>query len=197
MSVVTVDSREGHFGVTLATSDVCEGVKIIRLNSKDLFYRAGLRAGHVVIKVNGRSVSNHERALDTLNECKAAQTKCQVEYTTEDAAALRGAAETKTRHRTVLLLLVGLALFIGAGVAHTWAAAGDEPVARTKQPAPKKKRTSEAQSQSADEIVATMSADHMLRESCESKTSGQRSNCASSYTLRSDARALGCTVCVC
>jgi len=108
-----VDTREGHLGVTCSTSESCYGVLVDQVVPKDLLARAGLRAGHVILKINGKKVKDHERAAKVWTRCQKKGEKLTIEYVTEEVAKERGAAELKFElkiYGTVLALVFVFAI---------------------------------------------------------------------------------------
>ena len=69
---ISIDSREGHFGVTLSTSESCYGAKVDHVHAQDLFARAGVKSGCVITHVNGTAVDTHASAMDLLSDAQDA-----------------------------------------------------------------------------------------------------------------------------
>lgn len=60
----TVTLGFGHLGVTLSNHPL--GVSVVRAHEPDAVFQAGLRAGDVIIAVDGTTVFDHEAACDLL-----------------------------------------------------------------------------------------------------------------------------------
>lgn len=115
-STKTIDTREGHLGISISTSDVCYGVVIDRLDAKDLCALAGLRAGLVITHLNGSAVSDHSEAMEVMNEAKEAGNKLTFAFLTEDEASEQGARESATNKKWCLRVgIVALLLVAGLG----------------------------------------------------------------------------------
>ena len=79
MPIVSIDTREGHFGVTLISTKKCYGVEVDAVHPKDLFALAGIRAGMVMTKIDGRVPDGHPDAMYLLEYAAGKQKKVVLE----------------------------------------------------------------------------------------------------------------------
>jgi len=113
-ATVTLDPREGHFGVTLSNSKVAYGCKIDDANPRDLVYLAGLRPGMVITKINDESVSSHDDLLQVMEQSRALMKKIKITYLTEKDAVIQGKRETASICKFLFILLLVFCSFFGA-----------------------------------------------------------------------------------
>lgn len=62
-----------HLGITLTASSMCAGVRITRLDRRDLAHRAGLRIGEVITHINSRPMTDHKVAIDVMETARVAR----------------------------------------------------------------------------------------------------------------------------
>jgi len=60
---VTLDTANGHVGITLSNRDDRDGVHVDAVHPADLAYKAGIRGGDIVLGVGGLSVNDHQAAI--------------------------------------------------------------------------------------------------------------------------------------
>ena len=65
---VTIDKSKGHLGVTLGNTESGNGVLILEVHPADLFAKAGLKKGYVILTVDGKTVDNHGDAFAAFND---------------------------------------------------------------------------------------------------------------------------------
>jgi predicted metalloprotease with PDZ domain len=112
---ITVDTREGHLGVDISNSDVCAGVKIDKVNQRDLLAAAGLRAGMVITQIDGQAVGEHEVAMEMMNGAKSAEKKISLTVLSSDEAVEQAKLERADAKKVLLwTLLVLVALGVHA-----------------------------------------------------------------------------------
>ena len=119
MPTLTVDTREGHLGITTSNASVCAGVSVDALHAKDLLALAGLQAGMVITHVDGVAVEDHQYCQELFGQAKAEQKKLTLAYLTADEARAQGELEwnqTKKILYRVLLVLVAVACLVVAAV---------------------------------------------------------------------------------
>ena len=112
-----VDTTFGHLGVTLSNGS--GAVIIDEVHEADLVYKAGLRAGDVIISVNGTAVSTHEACLKIFDDSKG--TTVSVEYLTKAEYTAKLAADKKASRawwcgwvKSLVKLIVGTLLLVPA-----------------------------------------------------------------------------------
>ena len=98
---VEIDPAKGFYGVTVSSSDLISGVNVDAVHPKDLFAAAGLKAGDVIVSLDGEEVDNHERAMIIMElaQCDAKK-KLKVMYVSKayaEAEAARSAAKWARR----------------------------------------------------------------------------------------------------
>ena len=64
---VTINTSEGHLGITLSNEPGVDGCVISQLNSADLCACSGLLVGDIVTKLNGKAVMTHTEAFEIIN----------------------------------------------------------------------------------------------------------------------------------
>uniref|UniRef100_A0A7S2IPB6 PDZ domain-containing protein n=1 Tax=Haptolina brevifila TaxID=156173 RepID=A0A7S2IPB6_9EUKA len=117
-STITVDTREGHLGITCSTADVCYGVHVDNVSPKDLLALAGLRAGMVITKINGKKVSDHERAAKLWTRCQNKGEKLTIEYLTKEVAEEVGRKQTMRELKCYGFIMV--LMFVGIIALFSW-----------------------------------------------------------------------------
>lgn len=70
---------------------------------------AGLRAGDVILNINGESVSSHSRACELFNEATKARTTLEIEYYSSKAMAARHELSKPASHSTLRFVRSALA----------------------------------------------------------------------------------------
>jgi hypothetical protein len=78
---VEIDVAKGHLGVTL--SDLMYGVRVDHVDPEDLLAEAGFVTGDVITELDGKAVSHHADALETMMKAKG---KLRIKFLKEDAA---------------------------------------------------------------------------------------------------------------
>lgn len=114
---VTIDAREGHFGISLSTSTVCAGVHVDNVVPRDLCALAGIRSGCVITHLDGRGVSEHAEAMETLDDAKSAEKKVTFVWLDAEGAKEQGASESASRKKWIrrgcVLLAITALLLVG------------------------------------------------------------------------------------
>lgn len=113
---ITVDTREGHLGLDISDSTVCQGCKVDNVHPKDLCALAGLKAGMVITHINDEAFSSHDLMMSTMNEAKALQKKITLVALTEEEAVEEGAVEWAMTKKWMVRIAMIVAVIIVAVV---------------------------------------------------------------------------------
>ena len=105
MAICTMDTREGHFGVTCVNGVICSGAEVASVHPKDLFAKHKIYAGSVIRKINGQTIGSHDDAMDELNAAKAKGEKVAIVYLTPDEAKAQGKIESAQARKCVMIFL--------------------------------------------------------------------------------------------
>lgn len=105
---LSIDISSGHLGVTLSNG-VCGKVTISRCHDGDLFAAAGLKAGDVIVAVDGRTVDSHQAAFAAINRAVGS---LRLEYWT--AAEAREAAKILMPNSLLQRMSVGAQVGLAA-----------------------------------------------------------------------------------
>ena len=66
-NLCSLDTSQGHVGITLTSHPL--GLLVCDINPSDLAYQAGIRAGAVLVTLNGHAVLDHREAVDVISAC--------------------------------------------------------------------------------------------------------------------------------
>ena len=108
---VTINKREGYLGVTLSNTPSGVGVLVEEAVAADLIAAAGLKAGDVILRLNGREVNRHGDAIEILNS--APDVGLQIEYWTEAQAAKATPKPAPSKGVQALKWVFFLLVFVG------------------------------------------------------------------------------------
>ena len=70
LRTITLDTRNGHVGITVSNAAQGPGVQLDAVNECDIAYKAGLRQGDVILAINERPVDGHAEAIAMIDSAQ-------------------------------------------------------------------------------------------------------------------------------